>query len=228
VTRRRPFNNRKVTELLARYKRRKNVRLRNRIIELTLPLIEAAISRKRMFRNREDLRQECALRLLQGLDKYRPVYDNAFAFLWSTICNTLSTQSQKMERGGFSIDSDETAKREAERSMSTLDTPESCHALKMVSIAMEQVLNSNGFDGFHRRPKVCKYILGTIRSGELFQNRGNVVHRLERFGLKKKNAEYYVDHLLVMVRARLLMSRENADAIAVRSTGQILPEKFSE
>src|SRR4029077_13685024 len=90
----------------------KSQKLKQQILERTYPLIDAAITRKfasnrRMLSLRDDLRQECALKILKGLTKYRAKRGSAFAFIWSTVCNCLKTHGKRMSKGALSIEEDE-------------------------------------------------------------------------------------------------------------------------
>jgi hypothetical protein len=227
VRRRRPFNNAKVTEVLSKYVRNpKNLKLRDEVMRLTAPLIEAAISKRRLFPNRADLRQECALKMLKQLDKFDPQRGSAFAFLWTMICNTLTTQNQRLQSSAYSIDTDETAKHEAEHANVTTETPETNHILHSISIAINQALSSNGFAHVRNGKKIQAYLLGTIADGDFFRNRTQILHRLEELGLKRRDAEHYIDKVLVRIRVQLLAARENAKAISVRAVGKVVPEEL--
>jgi len=205
------FNNAKMTRLLSKYARHpKDMRLRDKILRLSMPLVDMAISKKQYFTNRADLRQDCAVKILQGLDKFSPERGSAFAFLWTVICNTLITKNQQLQSHGYSMNSDEDTQREAESVSSVLDTPETKYILRNLALSLSKVVNTNGFSDMPNRKRVVRYLLSSISSGDLFQDRSVVFDRLKkRYGLSRKDAEFYVNHTLVVVRAKLLAAREN-------------------
>src|SRR5690349_17541908 len=110
------FNNRLVTQLLKRYVRhKKDLKLRDKILRLTLPLIEASMAQQGMYRGKEDIRQECILKVLQAIPKFKADRGNAFGFMWATICNMSKTMNKRLhKRVASSLSSDEGAEREAE------------------------------------------------------------------------------------------------------------------
>lgn len=229
MSKKRIFNNPKVTSLLTEYCHHKNnVKLRDRIIDMTLPLINAAISKKHYYRkNRDDLRQECVVKLLYALPKYDPSRGAAFAYLWTTICNTCNTQNQKLTKNDLSLSTDEDVLREAENNgHHVFDTPENSHILNVVGTSIFKALSSvetqDKSRKLHRR--ACRKIKGFIVNGELFYNRNRVVRRLRRLGLDRKTAQFYVDRSLVLVRQKLLDAKENVLALSVRQANSVIPK----
>jgi len=222
------FNNKKVTHLLGLYaKDVSQVGLRDRIVRNSLPLIDAALSKKHIYANRDDIRQECILKMLYGLEKYEPGRGSAFAFLWTLICNTCITQGQRMSSKNLSLSTDETAQREAEvNSNKVFETPENRHILNALADSIQHAFRENGFlvpkHRYHRR--VCVKIRESIQNGELFYNRVEVMKSLGRLGLDKKEVQFYLDYTLIMVREKLLEARENASALIVKPIGKNVPE----
>jgi len=217
------FDNAKVTKLMEEYAHhKKDVKLRDRIIRLTMPLISAAISKKRYYRNRDDLRQECVVKLLYALPKYDPSRGKAFAFLWTTICNTCNTQDQRLTRNDLSLSSDEDVMKEAETNgHEAFDTPENRHILNTISASITTAFDS--FDVLDENRKLhkraCNKIKKFIVNGELFYNRDLVIRKLRKLGLDRKVVQFYVDRSLVLVRQRLLEAKDNVLALSVRKTG---------
>ncbi len=228
------FDNEKVSRLLSEYikGKRKDEHLRNRILKLTVPLIDAAITRKKLHQqwrdlkleNKQDLRQECVLKVLQAIPKYDDKRGKAFAFFWSTICNMCISWNQRSLRtmdNTNSLSSDEETRKEAEVSgKATFQTPENSHILASLAASLQKAFDSNGFKvpkkSLHR--KTCRDIRSTIATGEFFYDRHAVLCRLRRGGegLSRKEIQYYIDYTLVILRQRLLKARENSDAMELR------------
>jgi len=222
------FNDEMVTRLLTRYVKnpRHQVKLRDKILFKTMPLVNAAIARQQMYNNKEDLRQECVLKLLQALERYDPRRGAAFAFLWTVICNTCKTQNRRLTTSGLSLSTDEEAKREAELSgRHLLETPENRHVLSSLKADLEEAVKHNGFRPLRRRKKALQQILSAVQTGELFYDRSRVIHKLERLGLDHQEIQNCVDHTLVSVRSRLLRARENIHALTIREVGTSVSEE---
>jgi len=222
MKKKRIFDNRKVTELMTHYVKHPRRKLRDEIMRRTYPLIDAAISRKRMYSNRDDLRQECALKVLTALPKFSYKRGSAFAFLWSVVCNTCITQNQRLTFIDQSIDSDDDIRREAEGTVPSFDTPERRYILKLLSSFFDKAF-SNGDDPTAKRKqkKAYDYISASIVSGEFFKNRHRVASRLRRFGFSKKESQYFLDLVLVRVREKLLHAREEASSLRTMRFGPV-------
>jgi DNA-directed RNA polymerase specialized sigma24 family protein len=226
MKKRRIFNNEKVSELMSRYRRhKKDVKLRDRIIKLTLPLIDAAISKKGFYHNKEDLKQECVVKLLYALPKYDPTRGKAFAFLWTTICNTCTTQDQRMANHDLSLSSDENIQKEAENNgHSAFETPENRHILNRIGSSLVSSFESIQIPDQQKHRRACRSIKKFLITGELFYERHRLVRRLKRLGLDRREIQLYIDRTLILVRQRLLKARENSRAITVRQTVSTVSE----
>jgi hypothetical protein len=197
-------------------KHKKNLRLRDKIVKLTLPLISAAINKKHMFKNREDIRQECALKVLQAVGKYDKKRGDGFGFMWTVICNSCLTHNERLSRPNLSLSTDESIQREAEVSGKEIfQTPENQHILNNVGKALIHTFSTNGFQIPKKRVhrKACELIRDSIASGEMFYDRLKIVRKLKKLGLDKKEIQYYCSYSLVVVREKLLKTREEASAV---------------
>jgi len=229
MKRKRIFDKEKVGALLVRFKKSNDTKVRDRIIELTLPLIDAAISRKRFYRNRDDLKQECVLKLLYALPKFDPERGNAFAFLWTTICNTCTTKDQKLSNRDLSLSSDENIQREAEHNgngNSVFQTPENRHILNTIGQSLTDAFESVEITNRQRHIRACRSIKRFLITGELFYERHRLVKRLKRLGMDRREIQLYIDRTLILVRNQLLEARLNASAIEIRQVGPTVPQNF--
>ena len=233
MSKKRIFDNQKVTKLMAEYSRHpKDMKLRDRIIKKTMPLIDAAITRKiKNYKNRDDLRkdlrQECVVKLLYALPKFDSARGKAFAYLWTTICNTCNTQSQRLTRSDLSMSSDEDVMREAENNgHEVFQTPENRHILNVIGDSITQTFDTIDLSDKDRRlhKRACRKIKSFITNGELFYDRDLVVRKLKKLGLGRKEIQFYLDRTLVLVRQKLLAAKENSLAISVRETNATLPK----
>ena len=237
------FNNKEVTEMMSRYARnpKSHPHLRDKILKRAMRLVDAAISKKGAFAiipgmgtraHREDLRQDCALKILQGLEKFDPDRGSAFAFLWTIACNTCTTQNQRLSRTDtVSLSTDEDAQRQAEQSgPSVYEAPENRHILNRLGRDIQRAFETNGFKIPQKKThqRVCADIRNSIQSGELFYNRMAVMAKLRSYGLRRDDVQYYIDYTLVRVRQNLLQAREDASALTVREVGKDLSEISSE
>jgi DNA-directed RNA polymerase specialized sigma24 family protein len=234
MKKRRIFNSEKVGALMSTYRRhKKDTALRDRIINLTLPLIDAAITRKiKSYRNREDLRkdlkQECVVKLLYALPKFDPSRGNAFAFLWTMICNTCTTQGQRLSSHNLSLSSDEDIQKEAESNgHSVFETPENRHILNSIADSLDNAFESIRVPNRRLHRKACRKIREFLVSGELFYNKHYVMRRMKRLGLDRKEIQFYIDRTLVLVRQELLEARENSRALTVQEVGPIISKNSS-
>lgn len=221
--------------MMARYvsSPRRNFKLRDEILARAMPLVDAAISKKGPFAiiasmgtraHREDLRQDCAVKILLGLEKFDSERGSAFAFLWTIACNTCTTQNQRLSRTDtVSLSTDEDAQREAESNGHSLyDAPENRHILNRLGIAIQQAFNTNGFQVPRRKShrKVLAVLRESIQSGEFFYDRSAIQAKLRRYGLRREHVQYYTDYTLVTVRRKLLEAREDARAIVARQVSK--------
>lgn len=214
------FDNPGVTRLMKRYVRSpKDKELRDRIITLTLPLVEASLSKQRMFdkRYREDIRQECILKVIQALPKFNTIRGDAFGFLWATICNMSKTVNEKLHRPSYSLSSDENVQKEAEQNFKNpFQSPENQIILNSVSDELHNVLFnsiSSSVPRIRTHRKAARYIRAAVMSGELFLDKPKVIRKLKDIGLDKKNIQLYINRSMIITRERLLIARENATAI---------------
>jgi|SRR5713101_1866303 len=217
------FNNRRMTNLLEKYSKHPHSRkLRDKIMTGVYPLVDAAISRKRLFRFREDLRQECALKVLMALPKYRRNRGTAFGFLWATICNSCITHGKRLAKSDLSIDSEENARREAEISQpAKFLSPDVDFLRKLLAKALGQ--NRNGSDSLRafsrEKEKIAvSFLTFSALNGDLFSERPKVLRQLKRLGIKKKDHQFFLDYVLVDLRSRFYRLRGLANELA--SSGQ--------
>lgn len=215
------FNNKKVTRLLKRFARnKKNTLLRDRIIELALPLIPRALAKQGMYIRpelRDDIIQECALKVVQAIPKFDAERGNAFGFFWATICNMSKSINERLNRPSLSLSTDEEAQRQAESNgKNVFQTPENQHILNSIAKDLQAALDRNSYRvpsrGMHR--KACRLVRHFIATGELFFDKSLVIKELREVGLDRKQIQFYVERSLIEVRARLLEAKENADAIS--------------
>lgn len=223
------FDNKKVTVLLVRYTRHPHsMHLRQSIMKRVYPLIDAAITRKRLFVNRDDLRQECAMKVLRGLKKFQPERGSAFAFMWSTICNCLKTQGKRMSKSNLSLE-EEAINREAEISaVSVLQGPEYQYLQKVIGEAITKALNSGELREFHKDKdkRALVYIRKAVLSGELFTNKKAVLRGLRKSGVKKKDARFLIDYSIVNVRANLYDRKDLLHELVHKKVGPAVPENL--
>lgn len=219
------FNNPRVTRLMKRFARKpKNIELRDKIIRLALPLVEASLSKQRMFdrRYREDIRQECILKVIQALPKFSPIRGDAFGFLWATICNMSKTVNERLHRPSYSLSSDENVQKEAEQNFKNpFQSPENQVILNSVSSELHSALlgnNSSSVPRIRAHRKAARYLRAAVVSGELFLDKPKVVRELKSIGLEKKDIQLYISRSMIITRERLLIARENATAITHRES----------
>lgn len=233
MAKKRIFDNQKVTKLMAEYSRHpKDMELRDRIIRRIMPLIDAAISRKiKNYTNRDDLRkdlrQECVVKLLYALPKFDSTRGNAFAYLWTTICNTCNTQGQRLTRSDLSMSSDEDIMREAENNgHDVFQTPENRHILNVIGASITKTFDTIDLSDIDRKlhQRACRKIKQFIANGELFYDRDLVVRKLKKLGLGRKEIQFYLDRTIIMVRQKLLAAKENSLAITIRKANSTVSQ----
>lgn len=224
------FNNSKMTALLAQYSHQvKNLKLRDKIMLRCLPLIDAVIAKKGYFQNQDDLKQEMALKLLKALPKYQPGRSNAFAFVWTVLCNIGISKSQWLSKSSsaLSLSTDEEALHEAEvQPQQIYQSPENQHILNSISKSLQRTFASNGFRVPKKRlhKKALGIILKSVASGELFHSKPDILQQLRRLGLRNREIQSYIDYSLVVTRKKLLLAKANADAIRHQEAATVLPE----
>ena len=225
------FSNKEVGALLSRFGRHPHsLMLRNEIMMKVDPLIDAAISKKRLFHLRDDLHQECFLKVVGALHHYNPNRGAPFAFFWTTICNTCITQGKKLSKTNLSL-SEEEVKREAEvMSTSHFHSPEKTHILNVLSGVLDDAFRSNGLRSFvdaHDR-KAIAYLQQSVRTGDFFHDRPAAVKQIRRFGVRKKDAEFFCDYVLVTLRAKLYSRRDIAKALSTKPVREANETALSE
>lgn len=226
------FDNPKMTILLNKYsKNTKNLKLRNKIIRRSLPLIDAVIAKKRyLFSTPDlqgDLRQEMALKLIKALPSYRPERGNAFAFIWTVICNVAISKNEWLKKPNLSLSTDEDILHEAEsQPQNIFQSPENQLILNSISKSLAIAFASNGFVVSRKRlhTKAIRVIRRSIASGELFYKRTQVLRELRDLGLNRRDIQGYIDYTLVVTRKKLLQAKDNAEAIQRSETDVVLPE----
>jgi hypothetical protein len=222
------FDNRKMTILMRRYVRnKKDFKLRDRILTLTLPLVKASLSKQGMYdkRYKADIEQECILKVLQAIPKFKPQRGNAFGFMWAVICNMSKSINKRFHRPVSSLSTDESAQKEAEANgKEVFQTPENQYVLNLISDAVVEAFDTNGFVApkkkLHR--KACKLIHKTMVAGDFFFNKSSVVRQLKDLGLDKKEIQQYCQYSLVVVRNKLLEARSNASTITHPKIGKVI------
>ena len=228
------FNNKRVTKLLKKYARnKKNVILRDKIIELALPLIPRSLAKQGMYIRpelREDIMQECALKLIQAIPKFDVKRGDAFGFFWATICNMSKSINERLNRPSLSLSTDEDAQRQAESNGRNLfQTPENQHILNSIVKDLQVALDNNRFRvpkvAMHR--KASRLVRHFIASGELFFDKSLVIRKLRDIGLDRKQIQFYVEYSLIVVREKLLEARENANAISYTKVSSVVSSVVS-
>lgn len=213
------FNNIKVTRLLKEYvtQKKKDEKLRDRILLLTVPLVDATIARYGMYRAKEDIRQECILKVLQAIPKFDARRGDAFGFMWATICNMSKSVNKRLHRPVSSLSTDEEAQREAEvNGKEVFQTPENQFILTQIAADVVKALGSNGFASICEkglRRKLLQQIQKSMSSGEFFFNKNETMRKLRDLGLDKPLVQFYCQRSLVLVREKLLEARTNVDAL---------------
>jgi hypothetical protein len=200
---------------------------------MALPLIDAALSKKQsqfpsIVKHRDDIRQECALKVILAIPKYDSKRGDPFGFMWTVISNTCLTHTERLNRKNYSISSDEAIQREAETNgTNVFQTPDTQHILNTIVKDLNIAMGESSFRVPTRRlhRKACLRIQEAIFSGELFQNRNMVMGKLRDLGLNKKEILYYCQYSLVVVREKLLQAKDNANAIIHRENSQNFPAK---
>ena len=213
------FDNKKVTQLLERYIKapKHNEELRNRIVRKSLPLIEAALHRKHVPSElAEDIRQDCAVKILRNLHKYKKGRGSAFAFLWTVICNHIITQISRRASKNVSLTTSETASGELEVvQKDPLHAPESRYVLQRIDEALAKAFE---VEGFHRQKgrkhrKAVKLLRTSVKDTTLFTQGVKILRKLRHLGLTHEEAKHYVDFTMIKVRHSLLHAREEASGI---------------
>lgn len=222
------FNNREVTAMLVRYSRHpRSMQLRDNIMTKIYPLIDAAISRKRLFRLRDDLRQECALKVFQNLSKFDVSRGTAFAFLWSAICNVCATQGKRLSRPSLSIEEEDVLKEAESASPAKYLSPEHAHLVVILHGVLQEAFAANGLRRFVaiRDVNVVRYLTETIVSGDFFSDRRVVMKGLRKYKLKKRDGEFFCDYILVTLRTKLYDKREILNGLAAQETSSHLSQE---
>lgn len=215
------FDNKKVGELLERYSRHPHsMELRQEIMKRMYPLVDAAITRRQMFAMREDLRQECAMKILKGLRKFDPKRGSAFAFVWSTVCNCLKTHGKRMSKGGLSLEEEAIGKEAELASTSVFQSPEFQYLQKIIAVEIDNALASKELREFHKSKdkRALVYIRKAVLSGDLFTNKKAVLIELGRLGIHKKDARFLIDYVIVAVRANLYSRKGLLNDVVHRKT----------
>lgn len=198
------------------------LQMRNDIMLKILPLVDAAISRKRFFCNRKDLKQECAVKVLANLDKFDPQRGTAFKFLWTTICNTCRTISGRLGKITPSLE-EEANRKEAEAKPSG-EAPDRSYISTAIEEAISDALKSNPATSRFRRKKfvsLCKLIQGSVLDGSFFDDRSIVIRRCKARGICSNDAKLLTDFVLVSLRKRLYnLRQEQASHGEYTATGQ--------
>lgn len=212
------FNNPKVTILLERYVRDKgNEELRNRIVKKSIPLIDAALHRKHVPTDiAEDIRQDCIVKILRNLHRYKKGRGSAFAFLWTVICNHVLTQISRRASKNISLTGSDTASGELEVVQDDpLHAPENRFLLQRIANDLEKAFEIEGFHkgkGLKHR-KAVKLLRASAKNAVLFTKAADVAKKLRRFGLTKEEVRHYIDFALVKIRHSLLHAREEAHGL---------------
>ena len=213
------FNAKKVTELVSRYvsQKRPSRRLRNEIIENIMPQVRAGMAQKRIdVEYRDDIRQECAVKILSALPRFNPGRGNCFAFFWTVICNTIITQLKRIgANGNISLTVPESSSEEEDVIMDNVfHTPENRYILNRIARDLNLAVNS-GFTTSNgkKQEKLLRILRGAISSGELFTERAKTLKALQHCGLHRSEVRQCVDYVLVRIRQSLLNAREDVSAL---------------
>jgi DNA-directed RNA polymerase specialized sigma24 family protein len=231
VSNKKAFNNKEVTALIVKYSKNpeKNEDLRNEILELVLPLVNAALVRRNVPKEfREDIRQECALKLLTGLQKFNPERGSAFAFFWTVICNVIATQKQRMTPSSMVSSLSSTTESDSGTDSIGADlfrTPENQYILARLARSTEEAIEQSGMliPNNRKHRKAFEKLKKAIRSGELFSNKAGVIRSLKKTGLRRSEIQRCVDYALVKIRKYLLNARKELSVLENRSG--FTPEK---
>jgi sigma-70-like protein len=223
------FDSQAVTILLKRYILRPRIPLRNLIIEKAMPLVDAAIAKSHLYTHRDDLRQECALKLIRAVPQYDPRKSTAFGYFWTVISNHLKSTNERLSRSDLSIDTDYGVAQEAEIENPVLENAEHQYFLTLISETLSKAFRSNGFQRFSKskHQRVCICVEESIANGTFFENRGIVVTRLRRMRLGKEETQFFIDYVLVSLRSKLYHLR-GTDASSPRPFGSALSKKFGD
>ena len=177
--------------------------------------------------NRDEIRQECALKVIKAVPEFDVRKGNAFAFLWTVICNTCRTHAKRLGKPSLSLSTDEVIKHEAEVSAKEVfETPENRHVLNSIGKELIHVMNNgNGFHPSRKKghTRACRILKSAIADGDLFFDRNKVVRELKKAGLSNKEIQYYCQYSMVTVRMQLLNAKENSLALAHSKIGTGFP-----
>jgi hypothetical protein len=222
------FDNYKITKLARRYKRHPNLRRRNRLLKKILPLVEAALIKRHVPEDmQDDVRQECVMKLITtAIPGYNPDYANAFAFFWTAICNTISTQINKFVPVTVSLTADNSASSDVEiTGADVFQTPENQHILNRIATAIDSAFSQNGSN--HPNSKKHKRVLSivekSIQSGDFFWNRRETIKRLKKLGLCQSEIQYYISYTLIKIRQQLLDAKGELDILIPSQAERYIP-----
>jgi len=221
------FNNAEVTKLLERYSRHPHsMKLRARLMIAIIPLIDAAISRKRLFHLRDELRQECALKLLKNMHKFKKGRGSAFAFCWSAICNSIISQGKRLSKPSLSLEEEEIAKEAEVAAPLVFQSPEYQYLQKIISIAIDKALFSPELRSFttDKKHRALSAIRDSVLNGELFSKREHVLKKLRRLRVPRADSQFLIDYVIVSLRAQLYSKKELLYELAARKTSKGLSE----
>lgn len=222
------FNNKKITALCKEYSANPSEHTRNRILKYTLPLIRAAMVKKHIPEElKDDIYQECVVKLLKAIPKFNVERGNSFAFFWTVICNTIITQQTNMTslvNSNVSLTPSASDDSEMDSIGANLfTTPENQHILSRASKALDAAFKQAGFHTPKGRKHrlVLEKIKQAIWSGDLFFNRHEVMRTLRKVGIDKEEVKGYIEYTLVKVRQFLLDTRRDIDALSTKAEGVV-------
>jgi hypothetical protein len=180
-------------------------------LKATLPLVEAAMSQRGVPRDsRDDIRQECVLKLLKGIPHFNVQRGSTFVFFWTVICNTIMTHRRRIAANtGISLTSDDSESSEiplAEMSHS----PENQYIIGTLATAILAAFDQDfrNLDQPHHK-KAVQTLKKAIQSGDFFFDRAKIIKKLRKTGMRRSDIQYYVDYIMVMARRHLLAARDS-------------------
>ena len=157
---------------------------------------------------RDDIRQECLMKILLGLRKFDPKRGDSFGFFWTIICNTIVTQQQKLTSRNTSLTPDDSDDSE-ESSTDTIifQTPESSLILKQIANSLNDAFGFNNLELKGREKTAFNYIKKAVQSGEFFWNRSEVLRHVKRYGIPRGTTKQFEQYILVKIRQFLLTAK---------------------
>lgn len=226
------FDNKRVTQLCKEYmKHPKDIEQRNKIMLAIRPLIDAALIKRGVSQElKDDLRQECSLKVLKNIKNFNPERGSTFAFFWTVICTGIATHKKRWTSTSVSLTPGDDEEGGLEVSGGEVyQTPENQHILNRIGEALTKAFQSSEFSTLvGKKSKKASIIIGkAIQSGEFFEDKQVTMRKLRKLGLKKSDIQYYVSYALINVRKQLLGVKGDLSELSDRASERHVAPQFS-